>query len=522
MTEPHSEVPTTSVFHPRTFATLFGVAMALFMSALENTVVGTAMPTVIANLGGIEIYSWVFAAYILSATVMTPVWGKISDLFGRRPALFGGLSLFILGSALSGAAHSMPQLIAFRVIQGLGAAAIFPVGITIIADLLTLEQRAKTIPLFSGMWGLASLVGPLVGGIVTERFSWRWCFYLILPFGLLAGGLIAFSYREKYGRRPQVTLDYGGMLTLSAALVLLLLLVERGAEYSWPQQLLALTGCAAFFVWFIQIERRHPEPLIPLSLLQNRMVAIVSLHGIAAMMVLIGAMSFLPLFVQGVIGTNAEEAGKILIALIIPWVCASIIGGRLILRFGYRPLVLLGMASMLLGTGLLTQVTTHTTRLGLSLNVAFIGMGGGMTIATLMLAAQHAIPRTMLGLTTSTVQFARSIGAALGAGIIGALMNWKLKRLMTQAPLEVAQITGHGDIAAIVRPETRQALSPMASMFLQESLAGALRVGFYFVFGVAVVAAIIALFVPAGRAHDLMHREESDAEVSETLANEMV
>ncbi|MBO0801356.1 MAG: MFS transporter, partial [Blastocatellia bacterium] len=208
----------------RTITTLIGIALALFMGALENTVIGTAMPTVIASLGGIEIYSWVFAAYILAATVMTPIWGKMADLIGRRPAIFGGLALFITGSALSGAAHSMPQLIAFRILQGLGSAALFPIGMTITADILTLKQRTRVIALFSGMWGVACVIGPLVGGYLTAytQLSWRWCFYIILPFGILAAVLIFFSYREQTERQRNIPLDYTGTAVLSAALIILL------------------------------------------------------------------------------------------------------------------------------------------------------------------------------------------------------------------------------------------------------------------------------------------------------------
>ena len=186
-----------------TTLTLIGVALAIFMGALESTIVGTAMPTVIATLGGIEIYSWVAVAYLLTSTVMTPIWGKMADLIGRRPAMFGGMFLFILGSALSGAAHSMGQLIAFRALQGLGARARFPVGMTIVADLLSLEHRTKMIGLFSGMWGVASLFGPLVGGFLTEHWSWRWVFYINLPFGLIAGIMIWLVYTEKHERRTK-------------------------------------------------------------------------------------------------------------------------------------------------------------------------------------------------------------------------------------------------------------------------------------------------------------------------------
>jgi EmrB/QacA subfamily drug resistance transporter len=520
MAAPGTKFQPTSITNIRTLITLIGVALAMFMGALENTVVGTAMPTVIASLGGIEIYSWVFAAYILAATVMTPIWGKMADLIGRRPAIFGGLALFIIGSALSGAAHSMPQLIAFRVIQGLGAAALFPIGMTIAADLLTLEQRTKVIGLFSGMWGLASLVGPLVGGYLTAytELSWRWCFYIILPFGLLSAAMIWWAYRERYERRKNISLDYLGTLTLSSALVLLMLIVERGPEFPLAFNLAGICLCLALSIIFLRIERNHPEPLLPLELFRNRVIAMATLHGFFAMMALIGTMSFLPLFVQAVIGTNAAEAGRILIPFIIPWVLTSIIGGRLILRFGYRPLVLTGMGVMLIGSIMLAQVSAETTRIKLSYDVIFLGIGGGLTMVTLMIAAQHAVPRTQLGIASSTVQFARSIGAALGAAIMGALMSWRLSRLLAGAPTELAHLTKQNEIGSIVRPETRQTLSPMASAFLQQALASSLRLAFTFVLAAVILAAITALFIPGGKADDLAHNEEQPESAEELVS----
>jgi EmrB/QacA subfamily drug resistance transporter len=506
------ETANEQTFTLRTIIALIGVALAILMASLETTVVGTAMPTVIASLGGIEIYSWVFAAYILASTVMTPIWGKMADLIGRRPAIFGGLALFVVGSALSGAAHSMPQLIVFRIIQGLGAAAIFPIGMTIVSDLLTLEQRAKMIPLFSGMWGLASLIGPALGGYLTKysRWSWRACFYLIIPVGLVAGAMIWWSYREKFERRTNIIIDYAGTGTLSAALVLLLLIVERGAEFPWTINLTAAVICLGLFLLFIRIEQKHPEPLLPLELFRNRMVSITMLHGFFVMMALIGAMSFLPLFVQAVIGTDAAEAGRVLTPLILPWVLSAIIGGRLIIRFGYRPLVMAGMVFMLIGSWLLANVSISTTRFSLSIYVIFLGIGGGLSVATLLLGAQHSVSRTQMGVATANVQFARSIGAAFGTGAMGALMNWRLHSLLINAPAEIASVARHSEIGAIVQPETRASLSPAASVFLQNALAGSLRAAFFLMFAAIVAASVISLFIPSGDAHDLAHQEHQD------------
>lgn len=518
MSSAATDTTSTQTYTLRTTITLIGVAMALLMASLENTIVGTAMPTVIANLGGIEIYSWVFAAYILASTVMTPIWGKVADLIGRRPAMFGGLALFILGSALSGAAQSMPQLIGFRIIQGLGAAALFPVGMTIVGDLLTLEQRAKMMPLFSGMWGLASLIGPLVGGILTVQLSWRWCFYIILPFGLLSGAMIWWAYREKYQRQQNIVFDYGGTVTLSAALVLLLLFIERGAEFSWPTNVALLVAFAIFTFAFIRIEQKHKEPLLPLQLFRDRMMTICTIHGFFVMMALIGTMSFLPLFVQAVIGTDAAEAGRVLTPFILPWVISSIVGGRLILRFGYWSPALAGMFSMLIGAFLLATVSTATTRAGLTFDVIFLGLGGGLTVATLMIAAQHSVPRAKLGVATSTVQFSRSIGSAFGTGVMGALMNWSLHNSLVGAPGELARFAKHSEIASIIRPETRASLSPTASAFLQQALAQSLRTAFIFALIAVGISTVVALFIPRGDAHELAHEEHQPDNATDELA----
>src|SRR5262245_5903793 len=228
----------------RTRITIIGVALGIFMGALENTIIGTAMPTVIATLGGIELYSWVAVAYILTSTIMTPIWGKMADLIGRRPAFFGGLGCFILGSALSGAAHSMAQLIFFRAVQGLGAGALFPVGMTIVADLLSLEKRTKTIALFSGMWGVASLFGPQAGGYLTQYLSWRWVFYINLPFGLIAAAMVWATYTERHERRSNIKLDYAGTVVIAVALTLLLLIVEKGQSFGLALTCIGLIGCA--------------------------------------------------------------------------------------------------------------------------------------------------------------------------------------------------------------------------------------------------------------------------------------
>ncbi len=500
-------IATTKLDLP-TKLTLIGIALGIFMGALESTIVGTAMPTVIATLGGIEIYSWVAVAYLLTSTVMTPIWGKMADLIGRRPAMFGGLALFILGSALSGAAHSMGQLIAFRAVQGLGAGALFPVGMTIMADLLDLERRTRMIGLFSSMWGVASLFGPLVGGFLTQYWSWRWVFYINLPFGVLAGILIWMTYTEKHARRANIKLDYAGTLTLTVAMVVLLVLVERGNAFSTAVVIAGLFAFVALTILFVWIERHSLEPLIPLNLFRNQMVRATALHGLFAGMMLFGAMLYLPLFVQAVLGRTPTEAGQILTPFILPWVFSSIIGTRLILRYGYRGVAVAGMVLMVIGSLILAFVSPATTRTTLAIAVMFLGLGGGLTLATLMIGTQHAVSRTQLGVATSTVQFARNIGAALGIGTMGAVLSWSLRNELSRGSSELASLSlQHGDIAALIRQTTRTAISPEAAQFLQTALAGSLQKAFVTGLIAVAIATVISLLIPGGKAHELAHSE---------------
>lgn len=509
MEQLQTEPKVTAQLDTRTMLTIVGIALGIFMGALESTVVATAMPTVVATLGGVEQYSWVFAAYILASTIMTPIWGKMADLIGRRPALFGGMACFLVGSALSGAAHSMGQLVIFRALQGLGAGALFPVGMTMVADMLSLERRAKIIGLFSGMWGVASVIGPLAGGYITEHLSWRGVFYINVPIGIIASVMIWATYTERYKRPARIALDYAGALVLSAALTLLLLVVERASEFSPGVVALSVAACALLFALFIFIEKRSPEPLIPLDLFHHRMVTVAALHGLFLGISVFGTISFLPLFVQAVMGTNATQAGQILTPLILSWVVTSVLGGWIMLRRGYRPLVITGMLLFLAGAALLATVSAETTRLQLIGNMIVMGLGAGLMMATYALAAQRAVPRSRTGVATSITIFSRSIGGALGAGIMGAVMSSSVNRSLSSGyGAEMMRLSGgHIDIAALVRDTTRAALTPDAAIFLRHVLAGALRRAFICGLASALIATITVFFTPAGSAQDLAHPE---------------
>lgn len=394
-----------------------GLLLGMSLGALEATVVGTAMPTVIATLGGLAHYSWVFSAYLLTSTASVPIWGRLSDLYGRRRLYLLGVAVFVGGSALAGASTSMTQLIVFRAIQGLGAGAIIPLSMTIIGELYSLEERARTQAIFSGVWGVASIAGPLVGGYITDTFSWRWVFFLNLPFGLLATIVIALTFPRSPARH-RGRIDWIGAFLLFAGVTTLLVALSgaTGGVVLW------LAASAALLAAFAALERRAEEPILPLDLFRNAIVSrslvVVFLVGTA----MFGAIAFVPLFVQGVMGGTATEAGQVLTPVFLGWVLMSVAGARLTVRIGYRPVAISGVALITLGYAMLAALDERTTWTMLFGAVLLLGCGMGLSMLSLLLAVQHGVERSRLGLATSLNQFARSVGAAVGVAVMGTLL----------------------------------------------------------------------------------------------------
>jgi EmrB/QacA subfamily drug resistance transporter len=394
-----------------------GLLLGMSLGALEATVVSTAMPTVIATLGGLAHYSWVFSAYLLTSTASVPIWGRLSDLYGRRRLYLIGVVLFLLGSALSGAAASMTQLIVFRALQGLGAGAVIPLGMTIVGELYSIEERARTQALFSGVWGVASIAGPLVGGYITDVMSWPWVFYLNVPFGVLAGAVIAAAYPAA----PPATharVDWTGAALLFGGVTALLIALSDAA----PVPLAWGAAAGLLLVALVAVERRVSHPILPLDLFRNNVIgatlAVAFLVGTA----MFGAIAFVPLFVQAVMGGSATEAGTTLTPLFLGWVLSSIAGARLSLRIGYRRVTTAGVALILVGFVMLVLLEIDSGRTMLLGAVLVLGSGMGLSMLSLLLAIQHGVERPRLGIATSLNQFSRSIGAAVGVAIMGALL----------------------------------------------------------------------------------------------------
>jgi EmrB/QacA subfamily drug resistance transporter len=499
-----SDQPHVLLSQSRRRAVTAGVMMGMFLAALEATVVGTAMPTIIAKLGGLDHYSWVFSAYLLTSTVTVPVWGRLSDLYGRRPLYLGAVIFFLIGSALSGAAQSITQLIVFRAVQGLGAGGLIPLTMTITGDIYTLKERASMQGLFSGVWGLASILGPLAGGFITDRLSWRWVFYINIPFGLAAAVVVGLTLIEpKRVGRPVI--DFAGAMWLTLAVSLLLLvLVESGDPAIWanPIMLALIAGSVLFTVLFIRTERRAKEPIVPLTLFKNRVIAVGSITAFMVGAAMFGAITFIPLFVQGTLGGTATEAGMLLMPFLLGWVTMAIVGGRLMFRIGYRPTILAGLFVLIVSFIILSTFGQGTPRAALVTDMAAMGSGMGLVMFALIITMQNAVDRSRLGIATSLNQFARSIGQTLGVAVMGTVMTISLTSHLTdiqresgRPAAEVEQVIHNA--SALIDPIARAKLPPELLTAMASGLGSAIRNVFFVGIGFAALALISGFMLPA-------------------------
>ena len=440
----------------------------MMLGALEATVVGTAMPTVIADLGGLTYSSWVFSAYLLTSTASVPIWGRLSDLYGRRRMYLTGIAIFLVGSMMSGLAQSMTFLIVARLVQGVGAGAIIPLSMTIVGELYRLDERARTQAMFSGVWGIASIAGPLVGGYITDYLSWRWVFYINLPFGLLAGTVLMLAYPASQ-LKTKVTVDWlgAGLLFTGVSTLLIALGGRGGTAVPWAIATVVLLTA------FVTVERRVPEPILPIDLLRmplmSRSIPVVFLVGVA----LFGAIAFIPLFVQVVLGGTATQAGQVLTPLFLGWVVMSVIGARMTVRIGYRTAAITGSILMTAGFIGLMMVTPVTSRTLLLASCTMIGAGMGTQMLSMLLAVQHGVDRSQLGIATSLNQFSRSIGAAVGVAAMGAVLARGLIGLSLPGGAEAIAASGIA-LSGAARDQFASALHRVFTMGTIVSAAGLL------------------------------------------------
>ncbi|MEZ4730453.1 MAG: MDR family MFS transporter [Caldilineaceae bacterium] len=496
----------------RTIIVTAGVMLSLFMASMEGTVIATAMPTIVSQLGGLAIYSWVFSIYMLTSTTTVPVYGKLSDIFGRRPIFAVAMALFLVGSVLCGTAQTMGQLIAYRAIQGLGAGGVMPLAFVIVGDIFNFEQRARMQGLFSGVWGVSSIVGPLLGGFLVDQISWHWVFYVnVLP-GIVAALLVWFALQDRHvDKSVKPVIDYAGAILLTAAVVALLLgLFEIST--GWGRALLAVA--VALLLILFWVERRAVDPILPLHLFPERIFATATGHGLLSGWAMFGSLSFVPLFVQAVLGTSATEAGTTLTPMLLGWVGASIIGSRALLYMSYRVIVLLGAFLLALGAFLMTRANSDVTQLQLMINLGLMGVGMGFSVSPFLIAVQSHVSRRDMGAATSTLTFSRSIGGTLGVSVMGAVLSARLAATLTAAGLDPNAVSLNSLLDPLAGGD--------AAAGLNDTLRNALAVSIPSVFLIAFIAAAVGLLVcllaPGGRITAPKPTGAADAQATQELS----
>jgi EmrB/QacA subfamily drug resistance transporter len=413
----------------RILAIYSGLMVALLLAALDQTIVATALPKVVSELGGITQYSWVFTAYMVGTTVTVPIYGKLGDAHGRKPLFIVAIVIFLVGSALCGTAQNMWELVVFRAIQGLGAGGLFPLTLAMVGMIVPPRDRGRYQGLIGSVFAAASIIGPLVGGFIVDNASWRWIFYVNLPIGGLALLVILVTMpRRTY--KQEHSIDWLGAALLGLGTTALLLgLVWGGRDYPWgsAQVTGSLVAAAAVLAAFALVERRVPEPILPFDVLRNPTVAASVACMALVGMAMFGTISFVPLFVQGVIGTSATSSGIVLTPLMLGAVVTSFVSGQIVSRTGrYRPNTLIGPLILGAGALLLWRMDVGTTNGEAARNMVIAGIGLGMMMQIFVLSVQNSVTRRAMGSATALTQFARSIGATLGVTLMGVLVNQRL------------------------------------------------------------------------------------------------
>ena len=454
-----------------------GIMLSLFLASMESTVVATAMPTIVGQLGGLEHYSWVFSAFMLASTTTVPLFGKLSDIYGRRNLYVIAMALFLIGSIWCGWANSMTQLIFARALQGIGAGGIMPLAFILIGEMFTLEQRAKMQGLFSGVWGVSSIIGPLLGGFLVDQLSWRWIFYVNIFPGLLAAALVAFAWRDQARSHERSAVDYTGAVLLTVSTVLLLM----GLMGSGPSSWILITVAIALFILLLWVERRAADPILPLSLFRDRLFSTATAHGLLTGWTVFGTISFIPLFVQSVLGTTPTQAGITITPMLLGWVGGSIFGTRILLKVGYRRLSLIGTALFTVGAFLMTLVGGNSSQTGVMIFVAMMGIGMGLSIPAFVIAVQTSVERRHLGTATSMLQFSRSMGGTLGVSVMGAALSMRLTSNLSASGLDPSLV------AQLLDP------LPGSEVLIDAGVRVAMANAIHLVFVIAFVAAVLGL-----------------------------
>jgi EmrB/QacA subfamily drug resistance transporter len=493
--------------------TLAGIAIVFLLSALDQTIVSTAMPRIISELNGLALYSWVTTAYLLTSTVMVPIWGKLGDLFGRKPVLLAGILIFLAGSWLSGLSGEfgdlpligggMVQLIVFRALQGVGGGALFTTAFAIIGDLFPPRERGKVGGMFGAIFGLSSTIGPLVGGYFTDHGTvtlaghvvagWRWVFYVNLPLSILSLFMILVKM-PKMSHQARGKIDFiGAGLIIATVVPFLLALTFGGRTYPWgsPVELALFGGAAAGLVLYVIAERFASDPILPLDLFQNKVFTTANLAGFLVSMSFMSTVAFLPLFMQLGQGVKATESGLSILPLMAGLMASSIFAGRLVTRTGtYKLMMVGGLVVTFLGIWLLSRMHAGTSRLDLAWRMLVLGIGLGPGQSLFSLAVQNAMPIERLGVVTSSSQFFRQIGSTIGVAVFGTFLTLRLNDGLGKIMpgVDVGKLEGMGAAQGGAAP----VLPHFIKVIISDAITGTFALGLY----VVAVAFLVVLMIP--------------------------
>ncbi|MCB2197934.1 MFS transporter [bacterium] len=476
---------------------IFGLMISVALSAIDMTIVTTALPTIVAQLSGVELYSWLVSVYLLTSTTTVPLYGQLADNYGRKPILLFGIVLFTLASVACAQAGTMTQLILFRALQGVGAGAILPMTMTIIGDVFTIEERARYQGFFSGVWGVSSIVGPALGAFILTVWSWHGIFLINLPIGVLALFLIIrFYHEEKQSSHRSV--DIWGALLLTGGVGSLLLAIEgiKGLEqYSLLLYLVAAVGLTVL----VLVERRVSSPILPLEVIRQRVIGVSYGVTLLAGMLQFGVTAFIPLFVQGAMGGTPASVGMTMAPMAIGWPIGSVLSGRLILKYGYKRVMTIGLfAGVLAAFSLLLVDATVTLPVIVGI-VTITGFSMGLTSTPLIIAVQNAVDWQKRGSTTALAQFSRTIGGVVGVAVMGGLINNRLATSLASSPV-TSGVNAEKLLRDMLEPSARAGYSVEVLDTVRSLLASALHSAYYLPF-VAILLAflLLMLFFPGGR-----------------------
>ncbi|WP_052024883.1 MDR family MFS transporter [Austwickia chelonae] len=494
-----------------------GLMIAMFVASISQTIVGPAMPRIVAELGGMEHYSWIATAAMLVSAISVPIVGKLSDLHGRRTFCLGGIVVFMLGSVVAGSALNFWMLVAARALQGLGMGTLMTLSQTIVGDMIPPRQRGKYQGIMGSVFGLTSVAGPLAGGFVTDHWGWRWLFFAALPFGVVAFVVLAASLHLPHERRD-ARLDWPGILTLSPALVLLLTATTLGGTaYPWssPRIVGMYVVGAVLLLVFVVLERRSDEPILPLHLFGNSSFALSVLASFVLSMIMFGAVIYIPVYAQGVLGASATNSGMILMPLMVALVLVGIVGGMFITRTGrYKELCVLGVLVVALGYLLLVRLDRTSTEFELTVAMAVLGVGLGACNPVYTLVVQNSVMRSDLGVATAGVQFFRNVGSTVGVAVFGTVMTTRLPGAIA-AHLPGSTAPAHGvagvNAGSVLDPATLRQLPPVVAEAVRWGLADSLHTVFLVGIPLAGLTLLLTLGITPTPLRDTVHTDEGQA-----------